>query len=208
MADKQFKKLSVMFSGYLKIDGNFKQGYAILSNYHDFATNNVFPVAQDHFNINYFSANKEVEWPTFVERVGNCRAMSNAHIDELRELLAQKKPATALIGKTIELIKMMSESPKSSGSIGKQLMCVTIPRDLYLGVECNYYSNYVKPEKFFPAIVYAMPTQHMVVENISIQPVDPDTPPLSVPKVGKNHPCPCGSNKKYKHCHGKKKKKN
>jgi preprotein translocase subunit SecA len=23
------------------------------------------------------------------------------------------------------------------------------------------------------------------------------------PKVGRNEPCPCGSGKKYKHCHGK-----
>jgi preprotein translocase subunit SecA len=23
------------------------------------------------------------------------------------------------------------------------------------------------------------------------------------PKVGRNQPCPCGSGKKYKHCHGK-----
>ena len=26
----------------------------------------------------------------------------------------------------------------------------------------------------------------------------------SQPKVGRNEPCPCGSGKKYKHCHGKK----
>jgi preprotein translocase subunit SecA len=24
-----------------------------------------------------------------------------------------------------------------------------------------------------------------------------------VPKVGRNEACPCGSGKKYKHCHGK-----
>ncbi|MEE8441833.1 MAG: SEC-C metal-binding domain-containing protein [Spirochaetia bacterium] len=24
----------------------------------------------------------------------------------------------------------------------------------------------------------------------------------TVPKVGRNDPCPCGSGKKYKHCHG------
>jgi preprotein translocase subunit SecA len=24
----------------------------------------------------------------------------------------------------------------------------------------------------------------------------------SLPKVGRNDPCPCGSGKKYKHCHG------
>ncbi|MHB8950106.1 MAG: SEC-C metal-binding domain-containing protein, partial [Rhodoferax sp.] len=25
----------------------------------------------------------------------------------------------------------------------------------------------------------------------------------SVPRVGRNEPCPCGSGKKYKQCHGK-----
>ena len=29
------------------------------------------------------------------------------------------------------------------------------------------------------------------------------TPVKSEPKVGRNEPCPCGSGKKYKHCHGK-----
>jgi preprotein translocase subunit SecA len=27
--------------------------------------------------------------------------------------------------------------------------------------------------------------------------------PPEVPRVGRNEPCPCGSGKKYKHCHGK-----
>ena len=28
-------------------------------------------------------------------------------------------------------------------------------------------------------------------------------PASAGPKVGRNDPCPCGSGKKYKHCHGK-----
>ncbi|GIX22902.1 MULTISPECIES: preprotein translocase subunit SecA [Caldimonas] len=32
---------------------------------------------------------------------------------------------------------------------------------------------------------------------------DPRTATVQVPKVGRNEPCPCGSGKKYKHCHGK-----
>jgi preprotein translocase subunit SecA len=30
----------------------------------------------------------------------------------------------------------------------------------------------------------------------------PQRPQLAGPKVGRNDPCPCGSGKKYKHCHG------
>jgi len=31
----------------------------------------------------------------------------------------------------------------------------------------------------------------------------PPVPPGGIPKVGRNDPCPCGSGKKYKHCHGR-----
>ncbi len=31
---------------------------------------------------------------------------------------------------------------------------------------------------------------------------DPGTAAAAVPRVGRNEPCPCGSGKKYKHCHG------
>jgi preprotein translocase subunit SecA len=32
---------------------------------------------------------------------------------------------------------------------------------------------------------------------------DPATLVEAVPRVGRNDPCPCGSGKKYKNCHGK-----
>ena len=35
------------------------------------------------------------------------------------------------------------------------------------------------------------------------QHTDPDTVAQATPKVGRNDPCPCGSGKKYKHCHGR-----
>jgi SEC-C motif domain protein len=32
--------------------------------------------------------------------------------------------------------------------------------------------------------------------------VNPKPPPVRVEKIGRNDPCPCGSGKKYKKCHG------
>jgi preprotein translocase subunit SecA len=40
-----------------------------------------------------------------------------------------------------------------------------------------------------------------VGEATAAQPRDPANPG-SWGKVGRNEPCPCGSGKKYKHCHG------
>jgi preprotein translocase subunit SecA len=35
------------------------------------------------------------------------------------------------------------------------------------------------------------------------QDTDPATVAAEMPRVGRNDPCPCGSGKKYKSCHGK-----
>jgi preprotein translocase subunit SecA len=40
----------------------------------------------------------------------------------------------------------------------------------------------------------------MEMDPRSSAPVAPFVRP--VPKVGRNEPCPCGSGRKYKHCHG------
>jgi preprotein translocase subunit SecA len=47
-----------------------------------------------------------------------------------------------------------------------------------------------------------------VTDNAQTDPGDdsaekPETVVRGAPKVGRNDPCPCGSGKKYKQCHGK-----
>jgi preprotein translocase subunit SecA len=48
-------------------------------------------------------------------------------------------------------------------------------------------------------VTYTAPTETGEAESI----VDPSTVAAEVPRVGRNDPCPCGSGKKYKSCHGK-----
>ncbi len=47
-------------------------------------------------------------------------------------------------------------------------------------------------------VTYTAPTETGEVQQF----VDPQTVVADVPRVGRNDPCPCGSGKKYKHCHG------
>ena len=47
-------------------------------------------------------------------------------------------------------------------------------------------------------VTYTAPTETGEVQQF----VDPQTVVAEVPRVGRNDPCPCGSGKKYKHCHG------
>ena len=44
---------------------------------------------------------------------------------------------------------------------------------------------------------------HPLEDGSVVQETDPATLADAVPKVGRNDPCPCGSGKKYKACHGK-----
>jgi uncharacterized protein YecA (UPF0149 family) len=54
------------------------------------------------------------------------------------------------------------------------------------------------------------PNQVISTSEAQIQIADPtfgaaepeNTPPVAVQKVGRNKPCPCGSGKKFKRCHG------
>jgi preprotein translocase subunit SecA len=44
---------------------------------------------------------------------------------------------------------------------------------------------------------------HPAEDGSVVQETDATTVAAAVPKVGRNDPCPCGSGKKYKHCHGR-----
>ena len=62
----------------------------------------------------------------------------------------------------------------------------------------------------FNQLIYEIQKQMvLVLNNMNIQNKDQltdskiDDKTLNIKKVGRNEPCPCGSKKKYKHCHGK-----
>jgi preprotein translocase subunit SecA len=51
-------------------------------------------------------------------------------------------------------------------------------------------------------VTYTAPTETGEVEIIRSA-APSAAPAAAIPRVGRNEPCPCGSGKKYKHCHGK-----
>ena len=54
------------------------------------------------------------------------------------------------------------------------------------------------------AEVIARGEDYAANENDYYDPTPVKQEPIKVgPKIGRNDPCPCGSGKKYKHCHGK-----
>ncbi len=124
----------------------------------------------------------------------------------LEELLEDAKPANALVGKAIEVVRSAAKSRRSRKFIGEQCLSAVIPRSRTGNIRAGYHSSKVKYEIFMPDVVNAVgPLGLGCITDISLKvlPGQPNIPPLAVPKVRASQPCPCGSGKKYKSCHGR-----
>jgi hypothetical protein len=130
--------------------------------------------------------------------------MSNKDITVLRKLLLEHRPQEAIIGKAVELIREMADRPAAQNTIGKQISTIVVPRNITQSAKSGYYSNVTTHKVAIPDLVSVLPGEPFAVANISVETVSENTRPMVVPKVGRNHPCPCGSGVKYKRCHGRK----
>ncbi|MDE6510571.1 MAG: SEC-C domain-containing protein [Muribaculaceae bacterium] len=66
-------------------------------------------------------------------------------------------------------------------------------------VGSNPYANYSTTHETYEG----ERAQRQAAQNVNRQPEEQRQPVKAQPKVGRNDPCPCGSGKKYKNCHGK-----
>lgn len=67
----------------------------------------------------------------------------------------------------------------------------------------NFQHQAAGPGSFVGAAAQAGVAEGSQTSAAPASPMGVGEPMSQVPKVGRNDPCPCGSGKKYKHCHGK-----
>lgn len=195
------KALSILFSGYLYHHNPPKQCYAIITNQ---KLSGVPCEDYDLFKGYYFIEKNEPEKNvTAIERIGWPLGMKEAHIGALRALLEKKAPAEGLVGKAVEVMHEIADDPVSKGTIGKQLNVVVMHRDASKPVNSQYVSKKCSFVQYSHDLALLHKNGNTLLKDFKIESVDIDAPPLVVPKVGRNVPCPCGSGKKYKRCHGK-----
>lgn len=118
----------------------------------------------------------------------------------LNKLLLQERPAEALVNKAVDTIWNAADSPKSKNLVGKQCMSIVVP--IRGGVIAHYHSAKLKNKLYLPSSVVSTPNASFTSQGGTIEQLDVTGVPLVVPKVERNRPCPCGSGKKYKKCHG------
>jgi preprotein translocase subunit SecA len=114
---------------------------------------------------------------------------------------AQKQPKQEYKREAFELFGQLLDSVKNE--VTKVLMTVRIQS----GEQLDEATEAMESRgESIANVTYSAPTETGEVQTT----VDPETvrgsqvPGIAeVPRVGRNDPCPCGSGKKYKHCHGK-----
>jgi preprotein translocase subunit SecA len=122
-----------------------------------------------------------------------------AALDYLRQGIhlrgyAQKNPKQEYKREAFDLFSQMLDTVKME--VTRQLMTVRVQSQAQveqaaeaIEAQAGHLSN----------VTYTHPNEDGSVSRVA----DPATVAEDVPKVGRNDPCPCGSGKKYKLCHGK-----
>jgi len=107
---------------------------------------------------------------------------------------AQKQPKQEYKREAFELFGQLLDAVKNE--VTKVLMTVRVQS----GEQVEQAASAMESKaEHIANVTYTAPTETGEVETT----VDAATRAAPVPRVGRNEPCPCGSGKKYKHCHGK-----
>ena len=198
------KRLSIIFSGYLYHHAPPLAVYAIMTNYQSFNGTSV-EEAREFFTCTYWNEirpNKDDF--TLVQKIGQWPAFNDNDANQIRLLLKKKVPPKSTLDRAIDIVREVSKRPIANGLIGTQLTSITIYRDKTKNIETGYHSEIKKHEIVMPSIVYAKRDNHTIIDNFRVRAVNSQTSlPMVYPKVPRRRPCPCGSGKKYKNCHGK-----
>jgi len=107
---------------------------------------------------------------------------------------AQKQPKQEYKREAFELFGQLLDSVKNE--VTRVLMTVRVQSSEQLEEAAEAMESRAE---HIANVTYTAPTETGEVETT----VDAATQAVAVPRVGRNDPCPCGSGKKYKHCHGK-----
>jgi len=201
----QDRRLSVMMTGFHRVDD---QHHALIqglwTNFQDWGSDDSAE-AWDRFAFTPFSVRPGVKWPTLVQRIGAYDALSLETVEEgLRPLLADAKPPTAIRDKMIRMLPAQSELHPTVGVNANA--AILFPNGL---VEWSYWTGAPSWTYSGGNTVLAIPGQSLLAADVEIYASDQaGNPlrtgrPLSVPQVPRNKPCPCGSGRRYRQCHGR-----
>jgi hypothetical protein len=194
------RKLGIIFSGYLYNRFPPLAVCAIISNYIGKAKES------NRFEIIPFNEKRPLSYEfTFIQRIGTYEAMVSKDEEILRNFLKERKPAKAIVEEALKIFWEMANRPQARELIGSRLSSIVIPRDFNKPVKAGYHPDILKTEYYLPNCIMLLKNSHVAMQGITFKAIGPNKKPVAYQKWPKNKLCPCGSGKKYKYCHGKRK---
>lgn len=203
------KCLSVVLAGYCYDDTPPRAYCWLVSNFETFDYQQPPRLdPSDVFTAEYYRDKRPIEEGSHILfAAGAYRAVKESDFESLGTLLRQNKPSHALIAKGLEVIRTAADSVQV---IGKQCTSITLPSNPEDDVIGEYHSAKQARSHYYPSFIKARGdgSGTYVIADTMVEYRDANDQPLmrTVPKVGRNDRCPCGSGLKYKNCHGRRDK--
>jgi hypothetical protein len=207
--DPSIKRLTIFVAGYQYSDERPRPWFFRVSN---FEGEELYPkpkqLPDDDFSLVWARGQKPATVPYgFVVAGGTTRGIPSGSITQLQRLVAEKKPPRALVDKAVEVIQAAAESPASSDKVGKQCTSIVLPQNPAISAQLEYHSANLARQVFLPGYIEARGGNFgsfiTMDAEVAFEDEAGNRVVAQVPKVGRNKPCPCGSGRKYKQCHGK-----
>jgi hypothetical protein len=203
------RKLAFLFAGF-NYDGQSAcptahRCAAVLTNFRGFAGVYDLPGEPNDFVLREIDMSRDTRVGVF----GRWPAISPQDIADLNDMLGSNKPADAVVARAIDIVRKATSKQVAKNTIGQQLNTIILPADRSRPAQCAYNVHKASTTHYEPDHVVLTSTRQLMIKSAMIYASDasgnhaPTAPPIVVPKVHRNAPCPCGSRIRYRNCHGR-----
>ena len=198
------RRTSVMLTGFEYMTDGPRLSYGMITNFQDYERggDDVDPWPEFRAWWRILSYDQfATQWA--VQRIGAWDKFATPQVEAVKDLVASGRPPSAVVGKTVELIRDISGLPGSTSTVGRQLMSAVLPVDRTQPSTFAYHSDEEQMTYHTPTIVFARSDiGGAIFRGATLTSAGPDAKPIIYPKQSRNQLCKCGSGKKYKKCHG------
>jgi hypothetical protein len=136
---------------------------------------------------------------TVIHPIGATGGITEEAVSPIRRMLEDHRLPDAIVGKGVELMRAWSQLRPAAGTVGDQISSIVVPADIREGWTFDYHTAQPTPTIHHPIFIEATGRSAPFASRLEITQQQGF---MAVPKAGRNEPCPCGSGRKYKRCHG------
>jgi hypothetical protein len=173
----------------------------LVTNFQDADTLRDAPEPWGPFKIWWWTPRRGIRNATHVQRIGAWRATTLEDLKMLREVVERDAPAEELVGIGVAYIRAVADRGASGGTVGKHVSSIVISRDG--AMTARFHPSNVLDFVVGVNQVVLSPAGSVAFRDMKIRRVTSTGDARFVPQIGRNKPCPCGSGKRYKSCHGR-----